>query len=60
MNGIVIGKRVQVGAVFTSIAAILAHFFPQHATAFVSAAVPITFIAQVLIAKYGGITQSKE
>ena len=56
MNKIVIGKRVQVGAVLTSVAGILSHFWPEHAPAFIAAAVPITFIAQVLIAKYGGVT----
>ena len=52
----IIGKRVTVGAAINSIAAVFAHFYPQHAPAIVSVAVPVTFIAQVLIAKYGGIT----
>lgn len=56
MSDVVIGKRVTVGAVFTSIAGILSHFWPEHASVFVAAAVPITFVSQVLIAKYGGVT----
>ena len=53
----VIGKRVTIGAAINSVAAVAAHFLPDHAPAIVAAAVPITFVSQVLIAKYGGITQ---
>lgn len=53
---IVIGKRVSVGAVITSIAAIFAHFDPENAAAYVAAAVPITFAAQVIIANWIGVT----
>ena len=56
MKNIIIGKRVQVGAAITSTAAILAHFWPAHAVAFVSAAVPITFGVQTWIAKKYGVT----
>ena len=56
MDNIVIGKRVQIGAAITSIAGIFAHFYPEHAAAFVAAAVPVTFVAQVLIAKFKGVT----
>ena len=55
-NHVIIGKRVTVGAAINSIAAAIAHFFPEHAVAIVSVAVPVTFIVQVLIARYGGIT----
>lgn len=57
INHIVIGKRVTAGAAINSIAAVFAHFYPQHAPAIVAAAVPITFVAQVMIARYGGVTQ---
>jgi hypothetical protein len=56
VNNIVIGKRVTVGAAINSTAAVFSHFFPEHAPAIVSIAVPVTFITQILIAKYGGIT----
>ena len=54
----VTGKRVKIGAAITSTAAVLAFYFPNHAPAIVAAAVPITFVAQVLIAKYFGITSA--
>lgn len=53
---IVIGKRVAVGAVINSLTSILAFYIPEHAPAFVAAAVPITFIAQIIIANWIGIT----
>jgi hypothetical protein len=56
VNGLVIGKRITVGAAITSSAGLLTHFFPQHGPAFIAAAVPITFIAQIIIAKKFGIT----
>lgn len=56
MNGVVIGKRVRIGAVFTSIAAVLTHLDPENGPVYVGAAVPVTFIAQVLWAKYMGVT----
>lgn len=60
MNGLVIGKRITVGAAINSIAAVLAHFHPDHATAIISAAVPVTFVAQVFIVNTLGITQKEQ
>ncbi len=56
MNGLVVGKRTTVGAAITSVAAVFAHFFPEHAAAFVAAAVPVTFAVQMWIAKKFGVT----
>jgi hypothetical protein len=56
MDNVIIGKRVQVGAAITSVAAILAHIWPTHAPAFISAAVPITFVVQLWIVKKFGVT----
>lgn len=56
MNQIVIGKRTTVGAAITSTAAVLSHYFPDHAPAIVAAAVPITFLLQVWIATKFGVT----
>ena len=57
VNNVIIGKRVTVGAAIGSSAAILANIFPEYASSFVAGAVPVTLIAQILIARYGGITQ---
>ena len=57
MNNIVIGKRVSIGAAMTSLAAVFAFFFPDYAPAFVAAAVPITFVIQVIVANRYGITK---
>lgn len=56
MNGIVIGKRTTVGAAITSTLGVLAHFWPEHAVGFIAAAVPITFLVQLWIAKKFGVT----
>jgi hypothetical protein len=56
MNGMVIGKRTTIGAAITSLAGVAAHFFPEHAAAFIGMAVPITFAAQVYIANKFGVT----
>ena len=56
MDNIIIGKRVKVGAAITSTCGIFAFFYPEYAAAFTGAAVPLTLVAQVLIAKYWGVT----
>ena len=56
MNNLVIGKRVTVGVAMGQLAAIFAHFYPEHAAVFVSAASIATFVAQVAIARYSGVT----
>ena len=54
MNSLVIGKRVGIGAAITSIAGVFAHFYPEHAAAFIGLAVPVTFLLQVWwVNKYG-------
>ncbi len=57
IQGLVVGKRVSVGAAITSIAGVGAHFYPQHAAAFIGLAVPITLVLQVFIANKLGVTQ---
>jgi hypothetical protein len=56
MNNIIIGKRTTVGAAITSVAGFLTHFYPEHGAAFISAAVPITFIVQIVVANKFGVT----
>ena len=55
---IIIGKRVTVGAMITSIGAIFAHYYPYHAPAIVAATVPVTMIFQIIIANWIGVTSS--
>lgn len=54
---IIIGKRVGVGAAIMSGAAGLSNFFPDHAAAIVSFAVPITFFVQLWIVNKFGVTK---
>lgn len=56
---IVIGKRVTLGAAINSITAIAAHFDPANAPAYIAIAVPITFIAQTIVANWMGITTAE-
>ena len=56
MNNLVIGKRTTVGAAITSLAGVAAHFYPEHAAAFIGLAVPLTFGVQVFIANKYGVT----
>lgn len=55
---IIIGKRVTVGAAITSLATVFSSIFPQHATAIIASATVITFVAQVIIANYIGVTNA--
>lgn len=54
---VIIGKRVTAGAALTSTAAVFAHIFPDHAPAIISAAVPLTFVVQIIIVNKFGVTQ---
>ena len=54
---IIIGKRITAGAAITSVAAVFAHIFPQHAPAIISAAVPVTFLIQMWVVRKFGVTQ---
>lgn len=56
MSKIIIGKRINIGAVISGIAAIFAHFIPQHAAAIVAAVIPITYIVQVIVVNKYGVT----
>jgi hypothetical protein len=53
---VILGKRVSIGAGINGTAAVLAHIYPDHAPAIISAAVPLTMVTQVLIARYWGVT----
>lgn len=56
IKGIVIGKRVTVGAAITSLAAGFGFMFPDKAAAFTAFAVPVTLAVQIWIANYISIT----
>jgi hypothetical protein len=53
---VVVGKRVKLGAVVTSIVSVLSYFFPQYSAAIAAVAVPVTAILQVVVANKFGIT----
>lgn len=57
---IIIGKRVTVGALVGSITSILSFYYPEHAPVFVAASVPITMIAQIIIANWIGVTTADQ
>lgn len=57
INDVVIGKRVTVGAAFNGVAVAVSHYLPDHAPAIIAVSGTLTFVAQILLAKYGGITQ---
>ncbi len=56
MNGVIIGKRVKVGAAITGTLAVFAQIWPEYAPAMLAAAVPITFLVQLWIVKRFGVT----
>lgn len=56
VHGIVVGKRVTVGAAITSTAVALGSIWPEHSQAFSALSVPITFAVQVWIANALGVT----
>ena len=57
INNVIVGKRITVGGAIGSVAAFLSHFYPEHAPAFISAAVPITLVVQVIVVNRFGVTQ---
>jgi len=59
VDNVVIGKRTTVGAAITSTALVLGKFWPEYLDTFVEASIPITFIVQVLVARYLGVTTSE-
>jgi hypothetical protein len=54
---IIIGKRVTIGAAVTSITTVFANIYPEHAATIVGSAGFVTFVAQVLVANWIGVTQ---
>jgi len=56
-DSVIIGKRVTIGAAINSTAVAIAYFYPDKAPAIVAAAIPITLVVQILVARYFGVTQ---
>ena len=54
---VIIGKRVTVGAAITSLATVFSSIFPEHATAIIASATVVTFVAQLIIAHWLGVTK---
>jgi hypothetical protein len=57
-NVVVIGKRVTIGAAVGAIATIFANIYPEHAGSFVASATVVTFIVQIIVANWIGITNA--
>ena len=55
---VIIGKRITVGAAINSVASIFAFLLPEYAPAIVAAAVPFTFLVQILIVNKLGVTHA--
>lgn len=55
---IIIGKRVTIGAAILSLSETLQQFFPEHAGALGASAIFVTFVVQILIARYYGVTNN--
>ncbi len=53
---IVIGKRVSVGAAIGGVASVFGNLYPEYAPSILAGVVPFTFIVQILIARYAGVT----
>lgn len=60
VQGIVIGKRIPVGAAITSTATAIAHFYPEEATAIMAASVPFTMLVQIIVANVYGVTRADD
>lgn len=59
MDQVIVGKRISVGGALTSLALVLGEFWPDYLKIFVAAAIPITFVVQVLIVNTMGVTTKK-
>ena len=59
-SDVIIGKRVTLGAVISSLAAFFAHFDPDNAPAYIAISIPVTFVAQVIVANWMGVTTHDE
>ena len=53
---IVVGKRISLGAALGSIAKIVATLFPDYAVVAYESAFVLTFVGQMILANYFGIT----
>ena len=59
MNNLVVGKRVTIGAAILSVSEALQIVLPDHAAVIGASTIAVTFVAQVLIAHYFGVTVKK-
>ena len=56
-GSIIVGKRVGLGAAVMGVSEALQTFFPEHAQAIGSLAIPAIFILQVWVVNRFGVTQ---
>jgi len=57
-SNVIIGKRIPIGAAIGSLATVFSYLYPQYAPAIIAAAVPLTFVVQVIIVNYLGVTSN--
>ena len=60
MEGVIIGKRITVGAAITSTAVALGYQWPDKAQMFTALSVPVTLLIQIWIANTFGVTTGEE
>ena len=56
-ENIIVGKRITLGAAILGISEGLQAFFPEHAAAIGSFAIPVIFLAQLFVVNRYGVTQ---
>ena len=56
VQGIVVGKRITVGAAILAFSEGLQFYFPDHAPAIGQFAIPVIFMVQLFIANKFGVT----
>ena len=57
---IIVGKRVTIGAAILGVANAIAHFYPEQAPAILAIVMPLTFVVQLLVVNYFGVTSNGE
>ena len=55
-GGVVIGKRVALGAMVGSVATVFANIYPEHAPAIIGSVTAVTFFLQVAVGHFTNIT----
>jgi len=56
-NTIIIGKRIPLGAAIGALATVFANLYPEHAASIVASATVVTFVAQIVVVNWLGVTK---